>query len=49
VIAKRLVDPLALGLLKGDFAAGDRVEVDADEGELRFERTRVSVPEPAPA
>ncbi len=49
VIAKRLVDPLALGLLKGDFAAGDRVVVDAEEGELRFERTRVSEPEPAPA
>jgi ATP-dependent Clp protease ATP-binding subunit ClpB len=40
VIAKRLVDPLALGLLKGDFAAGDRIEVDAAEGELRFSRTR---------
>jgi ATP-dependent Clp protease ATP-binding subunit ClpB len=40
VIAKRLVDPLALGLLKGDFAAGDRVAVDAEESELRFERTR---------
>ena len=49
VIAKRLVDPLALGLLKGDFAAGDRVVVDAEESELRFERTRVSEPEPAPA
>ena len=24
VISKRLVDPLALGLLKGEFAAGDR-------------------------
>ena len=49
VIAKRLVDPLALGLLKGDFAAGDRVVVDAEESDLRFERTRVSEPEPAPA
>jgi ATP-dependent Clp protease ATP-binding subunit ClpB len=49
VISKRLVDPLALGLLKGEFAAGDRVAVDAEDGELRFERTRVSEPEPAPA
>ena len=49
VISKSLVDPLALGLLKGDFASGDRIAVDADEGELRFERTRVSEPEPAPA
>ena len=39
VISKRLVDPLALGLLKGEFAAGDRVVVDAEDGELRFTRT----------
>ena len=36
VISKRLVDPLALGLLKGEFAQGDRIEVDAADGELRF-------------
>jgi ATP-dependent Clp protease ATP-binding subunit ClpB len=36
VIAKRLVDPLALGLLKGEFSPGDRIEVDAADGELRF-------------
>src|SRR5215208_3098796 len=36
VISKRLVDPLALGLLKGEFAAGDRIDVDAGDGELRF-------------
>ena len=40
VISKRLVDPLALGLLKGEFAAGDRIEVDAADGELRFARSR---------
>ena len=41
VISKHLVDPLALGLLKGEFAAGDHIAVDADEdGDLRFERTR---------
>ena len=49
VISKRLVDPLALGLLKGEFAAGDHIAVDAEDGELRFERTRVSEPEPASA
>jgi ATP-dependent Clp protease ATP-binding subunit ClpB len=49
VISKRLVDPLALALLKGEFAAGDRIAVDAEDGELRFERTRVSEPEPAAA
>jgi ATP-dependent Clp protease ATP-binding subunit ClpB len=36
VIQKRLVDPLALGLLKGDYSGGDEIVVDAAEGELRF-------------
>jgi ATP-dependent Clp protease ATP-binding subunit ClpB len=36
VISKNLVDPLALGLLKNEYASGDRVVVDADEGDLRF-------------
>jgi ATP-dependent Clp protease ATP-binding subunit ClpB len=45
VISKRLVDPLALGLLKGEYAAGDRIEVDAAGGELTF--TRASAAEPA--
>ena len=49
VISKYLVDPLALGLLKGEFAAGDHIEVDAEDGGLRFTRTRVSEPEPASA
>jgi ATP-dependent Clp protease ATP-binding subunit ClpB len=49
-IQKHLVDRLALGLLQGDFAAGDHVRVDAEAGELRFERTRAEAPaEPAPA
>ena len=45
MISKSLVDPLALGMLKGEFAAGDHIEVDAGEGELRFTRSRVSEPE----
>jgi ATP-dependent Clp protease ATP-binding subunit ClpB len=49
VISKSLVDPLALGLLKGDYAAGDRVEVDAVDGQLRFTRTRAVTAEPAVA
>ena len=55
VIQKRLVDPLALGLLKGDYAAGDAVVVDAQPGEppaLTFTRTRAAAPpaeEEAPA
>jgi ATP-dependent Clp protease ATP-binding subunit ClpB len=42
VISKSLVDPLALALLKGEFAAGDRIDVDAEDGNLRFERTRAT-------
>ena len=55
VIQKRLVDPLALGLLKGDYAAGDAIVVDAQPGEppaLTFTRTRAAAPpaeEEAPA
>ena len=44
VISKRLVDPLALGLLKGDFAPGDTILVDADGSDLRFDRTRLAEP-----
>ena len=40
VIQKRLVDPLALGLLKGDYAPGDAIVVDAEDGGLAFTRTR---------
>jgi ATP-dependent Clp protease ATP-binding subunit ClpB len=38
VIQKRLVDPLALAILEGRFAAGDTVKVAAAEGELTLER-----------
>ena len=50
VIQKRLVDPLALGLLKGEYAAGDAIVVDAVPGEppaLEFTRTRAASEEPA--
>jgi ATP-dependent Clp protease ATP-binding subunit ClpB len=40
-IQKQLVDPLALGLLKGEFREGDRIVVDADEGRLTFTPTRM--------
>jgi ATP-dependent Clp protease ATP-binding subunit ClpB len=49
VISKSLVDPLALALLKGEFASGDRIEVEADDGNLRFERIPASAPEPVSA
>ncbi|GIK78619.1 MAG: chaperone protein ClpB [Actinomycetes bacterium] len=38
VIQSRLVDPLALKLLEGEFTEGDTVRVEAREGELVFER-----------
>ncbi|MCU0314382.1 MAG: AAA family ATPase, partial [Solirubrobacteraceae bacterium] len=39
VIQKRLVDPLALGILEGRFGEGDTVRADAREGELALEAT----------
>ena len=36
VIQKRLVDALALKMLEGEFGEGDRVQVDAIDGELTF-------------
>jgi ATP-dependent Clp protease ATP-binding subunit ClpB len=43
VIQKQLIDKLALALLEGRFAAGDHIVVDAEGGELVFNRA----PEPA--
>jgi ATP-dependent Clp protease ATP-binding subunit ClpB len=37
VIQKQLVDPLARALLEGRYTPGERVAVDAADGELRFE------------
>ena len=44
VIQRQLVDRLALRLLEGEFAEGDRVRVDAEEGELAFRRAPTAVP-----
>jgi ATP-dependent Clp protease ATP-binding subunit ClpB len=44
VIQKRLVDPLALAILEGRFAAGDTVRVDAAAGELVLEKADVDAP-----
>src|SRR5215208_4689920 len=46
VIQKQLVDKLALRLLEGEFAEGDRVEVEARDGELAFEKAKSAKPEP---
>jgi ATP-dependent Clp protease ATP-binding subunit ClpB len=43
VIQKQLVDKLALKMLDGEFGPGDRVLVDAEDGELVFERTEAAV------
>jgi len=41
---QRLVEnPLALRLLEGDFADGDTIRIDAEDGELRFERVHETV------
>jgi ATP-dependent Clp protease ATP-binding subunit ClpB len=47
VIQKQLVDKLALRLLEGEFAAGDRVLVDAADGELTFAKAGAAAPEAA--
>ncbi len=39
VIQKRLVDPLALAILEGDFREGDTVRVDAGDGDLVLSRS----------
>jgi ATP-dependent Clp protease ATP-binding subunit ClpB len=49
VIQKRLVDPLALAILEGRFAAGDTVKVDAVAGELALERAETPAAAPADA
>jgi ATP-dependent Clp protease ATP-binding subunit ClpB len=42
---QRLVEnPLALRLLGGDFAEGDTVLVDANDGELLFEKAKAAAP-----
>jgi ATP-dependent Clp protease ATP-binding subunit ClpB len=49
VIQKHLVDKLALRLLEGEFAPGDRVVVDAADGELTFAKAPAAVPAAAAA
>jgi ATP-dependent Clp protease ATP-binding subunit ClpB len=49
VIQKRLVDPLALAILEGRFAAGDTVKVAAVDGELTLERAEAVAETETPA
>ena len=38
VIQREVQDPLALSLLRGEFAEGDTVRVDAHDGQVVFEK-----------
>jgi ATP-dependent Clp protease ATP-binding subunit ClpB len=49
VIQKQLIDKLALRILEGEFSAGDMVRVDAEGGELVFEKAKAPSAEPAKA
>ena len=49
VIQKRLIDKLALKILEGEFADGDTVRVDAEGGELVFEKVASGAPAVAAA
>jgi ATP-dependent Clp protease ATP-binding subunit ClpB len=44
VIQRQVQDPLALRLLQGDFGEGDKVQVDARDGRLVFERIGTAAP-----
>ena len=42
-IQRLLENPLALRLLEGDFGEGDIIQVDAQHGDLVFERVEAAV------
>jgi ATP-dependent Clp protease ATP-binding subunit ClpB len=42
-IQRLIENPLALRLLEGDFADGDTIRVDAEDGEIRFEKVGAAV------
>jgi ATP-dependent Clp protease ATP-binding subunit ClpB len=42
VIQRQLVDKLALKILEGEFAEGDEVDVDVDDGKLTFSKAATS-------
>src|SRR4051812_32088404 len=49
VIQKQLVDKLALALLRNEFAPGDRIQVDARDGELAFAKASAATVAPVAA
>ena len=44
VIQRNLVDPLALGILENRYGPGDRIVVDAADGQLTFTRAELAAP-----
>jgi ATP-dependent Clp protease ATP-binding subunit ClpB len=40
-IQRRVLDPLAMRVLEGDFHEGDRVIVDVGDNELTFEKAEI--------
>jgi ATP-dependent Clp protease ATP-binding subunit ClpB len=42
-IQRRVLDPLAMRVLQGDFQEGDAVRIDASGGELQFARVERGV------
>ncbi len=43
-IQQKIVQPLAIRMLRGDFADGDTIVVDVQNGELDFTRRETRVP-----
>jgi ATP-dependent Clp protease ATP-binding subunit ClpB len=43
-IQRRVLDPLAMRVLQGDFREGDAIRIDASGGDLQFSRASAAVP-----
>ena len=44
-LQKEIVDPLALRILNGEFADGDRIVVDVEKGEIAFGKAKAASPD----
>jgi ATP-dependent Clp protease ATP-binding subunit ClpB len=47
VIQRRVLDPLAMRVLQGEFGEGSVVRIDAPQGELVFSKLEDAIPAPA--
>ena len=43
-LQRRVLDPLAMKVLEGEFREGDRIVVNAAGGELKFEKAKAPAP-----